>query len=280
MPILPLHRKWSAHLRNHRKIVIVDRCTAIVGGMNLASIYMGPRSDRSRWYDFDVLVKGPLVSPMCEIFHADWSFATGNGGAEVPRDSTPCNDFHISNGVTAQVAASGPDVPTDSLSDAILSAIIEAQRRVWIITPYFIPDESLLKSLGLLAQWGRDIRIITPAHSNHVLADLARGSYLRTLAEAGARIAYFQPGMLHSKIILIDHSIAIVGSANVDLRSLYLNYEISLFIYSPSQVSTIERIIASSILPHTKGMDCRPRSFKLGMRNWVEDISRVLSPFL
>jgi len=217
---------------------------------------------------------------MCEIFEADWSFATGNGSAEIPRDSMLCNDFHMPNGVTAQVAASGPDVPTDSLSDAILSAILEAKRRVWIITPYFIPDESLLKSLGLLAQWGRDIRIITPARSNHLLADLARGSYLRTLAEAGARIAFFQPGMLHSKIILIDHSIAIVGSANVDLRSLYLNYEISLFIYSPPQVGTIEMIIASSILPHTKGMDYMPRSFKRGMRNWVEDISRVFSPFL
>jgi cardiolipin synthase len=248
--------------------------------MNLASIYMGHRSDRSRWYDFDVLVKGPLVSPIWEIFRADWSFATGNGDTETQEDSTPCNNFHIDDGVTAQVAASGPDVPTDSLSDAILSAILGARKRVWIITPYFIPDESLLKSLGLLAQWGRDIRIITPARSNHLLADLARGSYLRTLAEAGVWIAYFQPGMLHSKIILIDHSIAIVGSANVDLRSLYLNYEISLFIYSPSHVSAIERIIASSILPHTKGMKYGSRSFKMGMRGWVEDISRVLSPFL
>ncbi|MGA1797073.1 MAG: cardiolipin synthase [bacterium] len=280
MPILPFHRKWSTHLRNHRKIVIADRCTAIVGGMNLASTYLGPRSDTSRWYDFDVLVKGPLVSPICEIFQADWSFATGNGSAGIVQDSMPCNDCHMPDGVTAQVAASGPDVPTDSLSDAILSAILEARRRVWIITPYFIPDESLLKSLGLLAQWGRDIRIITPARSNHLLADLARGSYLRTLAEAGARIAFFQPGMLHSKIMLIDHSIAVVGSANVDLRSLYFNYEISLFIYSPPQVSAIERIIASSILPHTKEMEYGSPSFKRGMRRWVEDISRVLSPFL
>jgi cardiolipin synthase len=281
MPMLPFHRKWSAHLRNHRKIIIVDQDLAIVGGMNLASTYMGSDSDKSRWNDFGVLVKGPLVSDICQIFNADWDFATGGKyrmDTQSPNSYTTVQKKEA--GISAQVVASGPDVPTDSLSEAILTAIIEAKKRVWIVTPYFIPDEPLLKSLSLLARWGKDIRIITPRRSNHLLADLARGSHLRTLTEAGVNVFYFNAGMLHSKIILIDHSIAIVGSANMDMRSLYLNYEIALFIYSSSQAYAIEKIIVEDILPKTQVMEYGPPSFKRGIKEWVEDISRVFSPFL
>ncbi|MGA1839791.1 MAG: cardiolipin synthase [bacterium] len=281
MPMLPFHRKWSAHLRNHRKIIIVDQDFAIVGGMNLAIIYMGSDSDKSRWNDFGVLVKGPLVSDICQIFDADWDFATGG---KYKMDKQSANSFipyqKKEDGISVQVVASGPDVPTDSFSEAILTAILEAKKRVWIITPYFIPDEPLLKSLSLLARWGKDICIITPKRSNHLLADLARGSYLRTLAEAGVNVFYFYAGMLHSKIILIDNSIAIVGSANMDMRSFYLNYEIALFIYSTAQAYAIEKIIVEEILPKSQVMRHGQPSLKRGVREWMEDISRVFSPFL
>jgi cardiolipin synthase len=281
MPMLPFHRKWSAHLRNHRKIIIVDQASAIVGGMNLAVTYMGSDSNKSRWNDFGVLVKGPLVSDICQIFNADWAFATGG---EYKMDTQSANSFipfqKMEAGISSQVVASGPDVPTDSFSEAILTAILEAKKRVWIVTPYFIPDEPLLKSLSLLARWGKDVRIITPKRSNHLLADLARGSYLRTLAEAGVNIFYFYEGMLHSKIIIIDHSIAIVGSANMDMRSLYLNYEIALFIYSTKQTYAIEKIIMEELLPKTKVMEYGTYSLKRGIIEWMEDISRVFSPFL
>lgn len=280
MPMLPIHRKWSAHLRNHRKIAIIDQSSAIMGGMNLASTYMGPVSDQSRWYDFDVLVKGPVVVHLCEVFGADWEFVTGIGYGKIATDSDTLEQFQPMEDTLAQVAASGPDVPTDSLSEAILSAILEAKKRVWVITPYFIPDEPLLKSLGLLSQWGRDVRIIVPARSNHILADLARESYLRTLAETGVKIFYFQTGMLHAKIILIDHAIAIVGSANMDMRSLYLNYEIALFIYSLSQVDAIEDIVLRDILPKSRIMEYGTGVPKRRIKEWVEDISRVFSPFL
>ena len=129
MPMLPFHRKWSAHLRNHRKIIIVDKEVAIVGGMNLALSYMGSDSDKSRWNDFGVLVKGPLVSDICQIFNADWEFVTGG---KYRMDTQPANSFMPSQrkeaGISAQVVASGPDVPTDSFSEAILTAILEAKK--------------------------------------------------------------------------------------------------------------------------------------------------------
>lgn len=280
MPMLPLSRKWSAHLRNHRKMIITDHDTALIGGMNFASQYMGNSPDKKRWQDFDVLIKGPLVSACCKIFLADWHFSTGGEYKSCSWDTDYHPSIKLDHNDTAQIAASGPDVRHDALSDAILTAILGAKKRVWIITPYFIPDEPLLKSLALLASWGRDIRLIIPAHSNHILADLARGPYIRTLLANEGKIYFFDKGMLHSKIIIIDDSTAIAGSANMDIRSLYLNYEIVLFIYSSSQVFNIEKIIQSDILPHTHIMQEREDSFKRDIKEWIEDISRLLSPFL
>ncbi|MGA1869891.1 MAG: cardiolipin synthase [bacterium] len=280
MPMLPFHRKWSAHLRNHRKMIIIDHRMAVIGGMNFASQYMGPSPDKKRWRDFDILIKGPLVSECCKIFSADWHFSTGGEYKNCCWDQDDYSPHNHDRSVTAQIAASGPDVPHNALSDAILTALVEAKERIWIITPYFIPDESLLKSLVLLAGWGRDIRLILPSKSNHILADLARGFYLRTLMENEVKIHFFDAGMLHSKIILIDDSIAIVGSANMDIRSFYLNYEIALFIYSAYQVNSIAHIIQRDIFPLTHIMQKKRASLRRDIKEWMEDISRVLSPFL
>ena len=159
-------------------------------------------------------------------------------------------------------------------------ANFEAKKRVWVVTPYFIPDETLLKSLALSAALGRDIRIIIPARSNHILADLARGSSLRTLKEAGGKIFFFDAGMLHAKIILIDDTIAISGSANMDMRSLYLNYEIALFMYSSPIVAHIEKVINKEILSRSHIMKDRKPSLRRDVKEWTEDISRLFSPFL
>ena len=280
MPMLPFHKKWSAHLRNHRKIIIIDNHVAIMGGMNFASKYMGPYPDKTRWRDFDILIKGPIILEFGKIFSADWHFCTGGeykNSCWDPDHYSPCPSHQS---VIAQVAASGPDIPDNPLTDAILTALLEAKERVWIISPYFIPDEPLLKTLALLARWGRDIRLIIPARSNHVLADLARGSYLRTLLANEVKIHFYDAGMLHSKIILIDNSIGIVGSVNMDIRSLYLNYEVALFIYSASQVDAIAQIIQSDILPNTHIMQRKKASLRKTIKEYIEDISRLLSPFI
>ncbi|MGA1824670.1 MAG: cardiolipin synthase [bacterium] len=280
MPIFPVHRKWSAHLRNHRKLIISDNQVAIMGGMNFASQYMGAYPDKARWHDFDILIKGPIISEFGKIFSADWHFSTGGKYLSYRWDADHYPPDHYDQNITAQVSASGPDVPDNPLSDAILTALIEAKERIWIITPYFIPDEPLLKTLALLARWGRDIHLIIPARSNHKLADLARGFYLRNLLANGVKIYFYDAGMLHSKIILIDNSIAIVGSANLDIRSLYLNYEIALFIYTPSQVAALAKIIQRDIFPYTHIMQRRKPSFRRSLKEYIEDSSMLFSPFL
>src|SRR5207249_5836997 len=109
--------------------------------------------------------------------------------------------------------ASGPDVTGDPLFDALISALFGASRRIWVVTPYFVPDEMLARALELAARRGVDVRLVVPARSNHPLADLARVSYLRQLHDAGGQVLLFAPGMVHAKAVLIDDDLAIVGSA-------------------------------------------------------------------
>ena len=134
------------------------------------------------------------------------------------------------------MVASGPDVPGDPLYETLVSQIFAARERIWIVTPYFVPDEMLVRALNLAARRGVDVRLIVPVRSNHLSADLARESYLRELHEAGAHVLLYQPVMLHAKAIIFDDELAVIGSANMDNRSLFLNYEVALFLYSKEQV--------------------------------------------
>jgi cardiolipin synthase len=183
MPMIHWPFRGRANLRNHRKMIICDNQTAIIGGMNLASEYMGPQVSKDRWQDLSLLVQGPVTDHITDIFRSDWEFAS----TATLRDNLTTRQAlkPDSNGVT-QLIASGPDVRNDSLRNAILTAIFRANRRIWVVTPYFVPDE--LMSEGLCIAIGRnvDVSIIIPQKSNHRLADLVREGYLARVQEAGA----------------------------------------------------------------------------------------------
>lgn len=272
MPVLPLRRKWSAHLRNHRKIAVVDGRAAMIGGMNLADEYMGPTPNPKRWLDTASVIEGPAAADLDAIFASDWNFASEEmlEPAAVDRPAGAA-----ANGSTAQVAASGPDTPDDTLYEAILTATMEAKRRVWIVTPYFIPDETLLRALMLQARLGRDVRIIVPAHSNHFMADLARGRPLRELAWVGAQV-FTHRHMVHAKLMVFDFDLAVVGSANVDLRSLYLNYEAMLFTYSAGEVETVAQWIRLRTEESTR-LEPGPVP---AVREWAENLGALVTPLL
>lgn len=244
MPVTPLHRPWSANLRNHRKLAIVDGEVAWTGGMNLALDYMGPDPLPSRWVDASVLVRGGAVADLEAVFRADWAFATGEQVGDVP---APVGDV---GSEAVQVLASGPDVQADTLSDVILASANECRRRVWIVTPYFVPDEPLMRALLIQARMGRDVLLVLPRRSNHRLADLARTRFLFDLVAAGGRVALLPDRMLHAKLLVFDDR-ALFGSANVDLRSLYLNFELSLLLEPGAAVrdlaSWVEQIERSCV---------------------------------
>ena len=179
-----------------------------------------------------------------------------------------------SNGVT-QLVASGPDVRSDSLRNAILNAVFRANRRIWIVTPYFVPDELLLDALCIAASRTVAVSIITPKKSNHRLADLVREGYLARVQEAGADIRLYEPRMLHAKASLVDDWLAILGSANMDMRSILLNYEIALCLYDSDAIRKLETWIKELTA------DCSIRQQRQGSSlGLIEGVGRLFAPLL
>ena len=278
MPVLMLQWRGSANLRNHRKIAVFDQQRVILGGHNLASEYMGPGAFKKRWRDFGAVIEGPAVELLNEIFLADWCYASGQS----------VDALHVASGVPVseprgacelQVVASGPDVEGDALYEGILSFIQEAKRRIWIITPYFIPDEVLFRSLLVKARTGHEVKLVVPARSNHPIADHARRYYLRELQKAGAQVLLFQPGMMHSKGMIVDDRIGLLGSANFDLRSLFVNFEIGVFVYSEPEVRAM-RAWAQELIVHCEPLAVEKSSRRRLLGNIAEDLSRLLAPML
>jgi cardiolipin synthase len=267
MPVwhLPFRRQLRANLRLHRKIIVVDGELAIIGGMNLAHEYMGPAPEAGRWRDLSARLHGPAVGDLAAIFHADWAFAAEEDLA-VPAAQPPAGDSEL------QVVGSGPDVADDLLYDAFLTAVFDARKRLWISTPYFVPDETLLRALILAVRRGVDVRIVVPAISNHRSADYAGASYLRALAAAGGTICCYQPGMLHAKAIVVDSSVAVIGSANLDMRSLFLNYELAVFCTTASEITALATWF-ESVFPACGALAPAGRGKLL-----VESVARLVGP--
>lgn len=275
MPLLGSPLRGHSNLRNHRKIVVVDGEQAIIGGMNLAREYMGPETTaQDRWVDLAVGLRGPSVPALAAVFNADWKFATGEDLAASPLQTPPSSSPGAGAGSAVQVVPSGPDVQSDPLYDGLLTAVFEAQDRIWITTPYFILDETLTHALELACRRGVDVRILMPRRSNHWLADLGRGSYARQLEESGARMLMY-PKMVHAKATVIDRRYAIVGSANTDMRSFFFNYEVCVFLHSSPDIERIAAWIEGLALKAERGYPA-PRMGSLT----VEGICRILSPLL
>jgi len=220
----PLHRPLHGrtNLRNHRKLVVADGTRLWTGGRNLAAEYFEGVAPAAPWVDLSIDTMGPLAARIDATFRADWNFATGEMLAPAPPAPPPAPGASL-----AQPVPSGPDYADDTLQAVLLLACYRAQGSIDIATPYFVPDETLLQALCLAARRGVQVRLLLPARSNHRLADLARGRSLQQVSAAGAQI-HLYPGMLHAKLVIVDASWLLLGSANFDSRSLFLNYELMI----------------------------------------------------
>jgi cardiolipin synthase A/B len=277
MPMLPLSTRGSANLRNHRKIAVFDHRVASIGGRNLAIEYMGPQPVRRRWRDFGSVIEGPAVGLLNEIFLADWAYASGQPIARL-HDELPAGIPSAVGTSELQVVASGPDVPGDPLYEGILSLVQQAERSVWIVTPYFIPDEVLQRSLIVQARAGIDVRVVVPARSNHPVTDLARRHHLRELHRAGVRVLLHGPGMNHAKAILVDESTAVWGSANMDLRSLFVNFEVAVVTYSDDDAGQVGAWMRE-VFAHSRPMPAPPARPGFGA-SLAEQVGRLVGPLL
>lgn len=276
MPLLPLHSHTSANLRNHRKLAIFDHRKAVTGGQNIDRRFMGPEAGPETFRDFSILVEGPVVRHLNFLFLNDWLFATGRK----PEDFRDIFSLELpaAGEKTLEVIESGPEVPTDPLYDRILELVQDCRETLTIVTPYFVPDDVLFRSLVVKARAGRRVRLVLPRNSNQRLVDVARFHYLRQLHQAGVEILFFLPGMIHAKLILVDGRIALSGSANFDMRSLFVNFEMGIVHTHPDDVNAFREWVAAI------ERECRPMAEEAVPRGRgrrvVEDFAHLLGPLL
>ena len=258
------------NLRNHRKIYLFDQRTLLSGGMNLSNEYMGKDDETKRWEDILYYLKGPAVYNFHNIFHNDWSYATKE---EKKLDVEIIEEYTGES--MAQVVPSGPDIPSDALYETLLNAIYNAKERIWIVTPYFVPDENMVQALVIAKHKGVDVKLITPKNSDNILADMGRSPYMRELDSIGADVLLYEGEMLHAKAVLFDSVGGMVGSVNLDNRSLFLNYEVVTFVYSSEFIQSMEEWMNVLISHSSKGMT-KPSK----VREAVENVMKVFAPLL
>ncbi len=260
VPPLRSPLKGRSNLREHRKLVVADAGLPSgrlwCGGRNIALEYFTDGPATPRWRDLTFDVQGPLVRQAGDLFERDWAFAHGQAAGVQPSAPPPLLPYPRDG---AQLVASGPDQADDTIYALLITAAYRARRRIALVTPYFVPDSTLLMALRLAAMRGVAVDLLLPWRSNHRVSDLARGRALRTLAEAGVRI-WLAPDMLHAKLALIDDTLALAGSANLDSRSLFLNYELMVAFHQPGDVLRFaawfdrQRASASAYVPTQPGL--------------------------
>jgi cardiolipin synthase len=271
----PLHSplKGRTNLRDHRKMLIVDGASSTPrlwsGGRNLASEYFEGEPGKAAWHDLSFDLAGPLVRQALALFERDWAFAnTERAPQEMPPEAESGGEA-LARG--AQLVASGPDQVDDTVYALLLSAAFRARRRIALVTPYFVPDAALLMALCLAARRGVVVELLLPARSNHRLSDIARDRALRALAQAGAHV-WLAPQMLHAKLVVIDEQLSLAGSANLDSRSLFLNYEMMVAFHEQDDVRGFADWYERERLPATRYVAHKPgllRDLAEGMVLWV-----------
>ena len=243
MPLMHNPMRGRTNLRNHRKLCIGDGRELWSGGRNLAAEYFIGSKGEVPWTDLSFSVAGPLARQAVALFDADWRAASGRDPlaphAEAADSGAPLGN-HI-----GQLVPSGPDQPDDTVYSLLLTAFFRAQRRLAVVTPYFVPDDGLLFAMCLAARRGVSVELLVPAHSNHRLADVARHRALRELAQSGGTVR-LAPTMVHAKAIVVDDMWALCGSVNLDGRSLFLNYEMMVAFYSAEDVRAVNAWIAEA----------------------------------
>lgn len=277
-PVLPLQGKGSANWRNHRKIAVFDGQIAIIGGQNIGLQYMGRQPSNRRFRDCSFHLEGPAATAIERIFIADWCQAT-NCDPSVFKTILQ-TQAQAAGAAEIEVIAAGPDCTNDPLLEKYGELMTTAQTSLTVVTPYFVPDQALFQLLLTAAQKGRRVRVIVPRRSDHRLLDFARRWYLRQLKEAGAEILFFKPDVLHAKLLIVDDTQVVIGSANLDMRSLFLNYEIAAVVRDPAALQAtlafVESLVPESS-PYSEDLYRRSRTWQ--GRAW-EALSKALAPLL
>jgi len=275
LPVSLLRRRLQVNLRNHRKVVVVDGRVAYTGGLNVGDEYMGKNHRFGFWRDTFLRVEGPAVEPLQRVFIEDWDFAA----CESITTPEYFPKAKSSGDVLAQVIASGPDQEYKSIRDMYLAAIMRARERLWIMTPYYVPDQAIRDGLALAALSGRDVRLLLPKIADHWTPHFAAQYYFGELMAMGVKIHLYTKGFMHAKVVMVDGKWASVGTANLDNRSLLLNFEVNCLFHTKSAIAELEtafeRDLEDSIRLTAKVFEKRRLAVKL-----LENVCRLFAPVL
>jgi cardiolipin synthase len=267
-----LLRRGASNYRNHRKLLVADGREAWLGGRNIADKYLTSFADGSHWADLSLVIAGPAAA-ICEaVFASDWTEASDQPElTEIDEKAWP-----LTAGTSCvQVLPSGPDLEDDTLHATLLACFVNARQRIWIVSPFFVPDDVLHAALRLACRRHVDVRVVSPRRSNKVFADWVRSGYLRDLQAAGGQVHLFNRSVLHAKAIVVDDHFALVGSANMDMRSLFTNHEIGAILYNRDDVEAVATAIEQFRLEATPGV--APATFASTV---LSGALRIAAPFV
>ncbi len=266
------------NFRDHRKVVIIDGNVGFLGGMNIADRYVNGLVDNKYWRDTHVKIEGRAVLTLQYHFLSNWNFCSGQSLGFSPDlfpDTPPLPDYKD----LVQIVTGGPDYPRPSIMLSYFTAIMMAKKCVYITTPYFIPNETMMNAIKQAAFSGKEVRVLIPERSDSAFVDAASRFYFLTLLEAGVKIHLYTKGLIHAKTMVVDDTLSIVGTANMDLRSFELNFEINAIIYS-ERVNAEMKDTFWKDLEHSYMLDRDEWGKRNKFRIFLEGLARILAPLL
>jgi cardiolipin synthase A/B len=261
------------NLRSHKKILGIDGRTVFTGGLNIGAENLTHTHPRDPVFDTHFKFEGPVVAQLIEVFAADWQFATQErlgGDAWFPA-LAPSGDS------TARVVTSGPDNDLEKIEFVILQALSCARKSIKIMTPYFLPDERIITALSLAVYRGVEVDLVLPEHSNHPTVDWGSRVQMGPLLKAGGRVWTYPAPFNHSKLMTIDDLWALVGSANWDVRSFRLNFELDIEVYHSAVVRQVDELITAHQGVRLSASTLEGRSLPLRLRDGA---ARLFVPYL
>lgn len=229
---------FDLNYRNHRKVVVIDNKYGYIGGFNIAKEYLGFKKKFGYWRDTHLRIVGNSVQDLKAIFLMDWSVERG----EKPDfDEIDFYSENTKSDIAVQIVMSGPDSVKEQIKRSMMRMITFAGEKIYLQTPYFVPDRAMLESLKMAAQSGVDVKIMIPCMPDHPFVYWANYSYCGELIKSGARVFRYENGFLHAKTLVVDGEVSTVGSANFDVRSFRLNFEANAFVYDKEFATKMEK---------------------------------------
>ncbi|HEY9582364.1 MAG TPA: cardiolipin synthase [Savagea sp.] len=274
--ILPLINP-RLNYRNHRKIVIIDGRIGYIGGFNVGDEYLGLAKKFGYWRDTHLRIEGSAVHPLQTRFILDWTQASEAHDIQYADRYFPV--IPQKGDVAVQIVSSGPDSEWEQIKDGYLKMIYQARDYIYIQTPYFIPDASFIDAVRIACLSGVDVRIMIPNKPDHMFVYWATYSNVGKLLKAGARVYIYEKGFIHAKQIVVDDRVSTVGTANIDMRSFKLNFEVNAFIYDKNDSHRLAELFEKDILDSSE-LTYEMYLQRTNMIKIKESISRLISPIL